>query len=84
MGTLQLYATAVLIWGSTWFVLQFQLGEVPVAVSIVLVFACAWKRRQSTDRHAQMRMRMHMHASHRIVLQDEPSLIKVCNRDGSR
>ena len=41
MGTLQLYATAVLIWGSTWFVLQFQLGEVPVAVSIVYRYLLA-------------------------------------------
>ena len=41
MGTIQLYATAVLIWGSTWFVIQFQLGEVPVAVSLVYRYLLA-------------------------------------------
>ena len=53
MSDFNLYATAVLIWGSTWLAIKFQLGVVPPAVSVVwrfalsafLLFAYAmWKR----------------------------------------
>ncbi len=36
-----LYAAAVLIWGSTWFAMEFQLGVVPVEVSLVYRYASA-------------------------------------------
>ena len=47
-----LYIVTVLIWGSTWLAIEFQLGEVPVEVSLVYRFAIAasimwlycWKR----------------------------------------
>lgn len=39
MSTLNLYATATLIWGSTWLAITFQLGVVPPAVSVVWRFA---------------------------------------------
>jgi drug/metabolite transporter (DMT)-like permease len=39
MSDLNLYAAAVLIWGSTWLAIKFQLGIVPPAVSIVWRFA---------------------------------------------
>lgn len=41
MNNLGLYLTSVLIWGSTWLVITFQLGRVPPAVSIVYRFALA-------------------------------------------
>src|SRR5262245_19743065 len=40
-GDFQLYAIAVLIWGSTWIAITFQLGVVPPAVSVVWRFALA-------------------------------------------
>lgn len=36
-----LYIATVLIWGSTWLAIEFQLGEVPVFVSLVYRFAIA-------------------------------------------
>lgn len=36
-----LYLVTVLIWGSTWLAIEFQLGEVPVAVSLVYRFGLA-------------------------------------------
>jgi drug/metabolite transporter (DMT)-like permease len=53
MSDLNLYVTAVLIWGSTWLAIKFQLGVVPPAVSVVWRFALSaflllayamWKR----------------------------------------
>ena len=41
MKNLFLYAITVLIWGSTWFAIEFQLGEVAVEVSLVYRFALA-------------------------------------------
>ncbi len=41
MPTLTLYAAAVLIWGSTWLGIKFQLGEVAPAVSVAYRFALA-------------------------------------------
>jgi drug/metabolite transporter (DMT)-like permease len=41
MSDLALYACAVLIWGSTWLAITFQLGMVPPAVSVVWRFAAA-------------------------------------------
>jgi drug/metabolite transporter (DMT)-like permease len=41
LNNLGLYLTSVLIWGSTWLVITFQLGKVPPAVSIVYRFALA-------------------------------------------
>ncbi|CAG1011823.1 hypothetical protein BURK2_04368 [Burkholderiales bacterium] len=41
MSTLSLYAAAVLIWGSTWFAIKFQLGEVAPEVSVVYRFGLA-------------------------------------------
>src|SRR5215475_4145424 len=37
----QLYAFAVVIWGSTWLAIKFQLGVVPPAVSVVWRFLLA-------------------------------------------
>lgn len=39
--TTSLYALTVLIWGSTWLAIYFQLGEVPVNVSVFYRFALA-------------------------------------------
>lgn len=41
MSNLTLYACAVLIWGSTWLVITFQLGVVPPAVSVAWRFGAA-------------------------------------------
>ena len=41
MNSLGLYATAVLIWGSTWLAITFQLGKVPPEVSVAYRFALA-------------------------------------------
>jgi len=41
MSTLQLYLATILIWGSTWLAIKFQLGIVPPAVSVVWRFALA-------------------------------------------
>lgn len=41
MDTLFLYLTAVLIWGSTWLAITFQLGKVPPEVSVAYRFALA-------------------------------------------
>lgn len=52
MKNLFLYVTTVLIWGSTWFAIEFQLGEVAVEVSLFYRFGlaaimmwgyCLWK-----------------------------------------
>src|ERR1035438_3520836 len=54
MSNLGLYLLAVLIWGSTWLVIKFQLGVVPPTVSVAWRFAlaalmllayCAFRRR---------------------------------------
>jgi drug/metabolite transporter (DMT)-like permease len=41
MSDLGLYGVAVLIWGSTWLVIKFQLGVVPAAISVCWRFALA-------------------------------------------
>ena len=41
LGNLSLYLTAVLIWGTTWIAITYQLGVVPPAVSVVYRFALA-------------------------------------------
>ena len=41
MTNILLYALVVLIWGSTWIAITFQLGEVPTAWSLVYRFALA-------------------------------------------
>jgi drug/metabolite transporter (DMT)-like permease len=41
MNNLGLYLAAVLIWGSTWFAITFQLGTVPAEVSVAYRFALA-------------------------------------------
>ncbi len=41
MSNLALYGIAVLIWGSTWLVIKFQLGLVPPAISVMWRFALA-------------------------------------------
>lgn len=54
MSNLGLYGCSVLIWGSTWLAIKFQLGTVPPAVSVVwrfgaaalILFALARLRRQ--------------------------------------
>lgn len=40
-STLSLYTTTVLIWGSTWLVIKFQLGDVDPLVSVVYRFSLA-------------------------------------------
>ena len=55
MHTTLIYAATVIIWGSTWIMIKFQLGVVPAQVSIVYRFALAslvlfaygaWQRRR--------------------------------------
>lgn len=41
MKNLLLYLVTVLIWGSTWFAIEFQLGEVAIEVSLLYRFALA-------------------------------------------
>lgn len=41
LGNVGLYVACVLIWGSTWMVITFQLGQVPPAVSVAYRFALA-------------------------------------------
>src|SRR3954469_5035013 len=41
MNNLGLYLVAVVIWGSTWLVITFQLGKVPPEVSVAYRFALA-------------------------------------------
>lgn len=53
MQNILLYLTTVLIWGSTWFAIEFQLGEVAIEVSLFYRFViaavlmwlfCLWRR----------------------------------------
>src|SRR6185503_1431553 len=41
MSPLNLYLVAILIWGSTWLAIKFQLGVVPPSVSLVWRFGLA-------------------------------------------
>src|SRR5690554_1869133 len=41
MQNILLYLITVLIWGSTWFAIEFQLGEVAIEVSLLYRFALA-------------------------------------------
>lgn len=41
MNNLALYVVTVLVWGSTWLLINFQLGVVPVSVSLVYRYALA-------------------------------------------
>ena len=41
MTNFLLYCTAVMIWGSTWFAISFQLGDVSPEVSLVYRFGLA-------------------------------------------
>ncbi|MBT8061873.1 MAG: EamA family transporter [Xanthomonadales bacterium] len=41
MNNLALYATSVLVWGSTWLIINYQLGEVAPEVSVVYRYAIA-------------------------------------------
>ncbi len=41
MKNVLLYITTVLIWGSTWFAIEFQLGEVAVEISLIYRFSMA-------------------------------------------
>ena len=41
MKNMLLYLVTVLIWGSTWFAIEFQLGEVAIEVSLLYRFAIA-------------------------------------------
>jgi len=41
MNNFGLYAVSVLIWGSTWLAITFQLGKVPPEVSVAYRFALA-------------------------------------------
>jgi drug/metabolite transporter (DMT)-like permease len=41
MNTLLLYLLPTLIWGSTWLAIKFQLGVVPVELSVAYRFAAA-------------------------------------------
>lgn len=41
MKNIFLYITTVLIWGTTWFAIEFQLGEVAVEISLIYRFAAA-------------------------------------------
>ena len=41
MGNLALYLTTVLVWGSTWLLINFQLGTVAPEVSVVYRYAIA-------------------------------------------
>lgn len=67
MNNLALYITAVLIWGSTWLLINFQLGVVAPGVSVVyryaiaaaLLFAWAWLR--------GLRLRFGLHAHARFL-----------------
>ena len=62
MQTLLLYASVVLIWGTTWAAIPYQLGDVPVPVSIgyrfvlaalvLYLFAFATRRRLTIPKHA--------------------------------
>ena len=59
MSNLLLYVATVLLWGSTWLLINFQLGEVPPSASLVYRYAiaaallfgwCVWRRRSLTFR----------------------------------
>ena len=62
MQTLLLYASVVLIWGTTWAAIPYQLGDVPVPVSIgyrfiiaalaLYLFALVTRRQLIIPRHA--------------------------------
>src|SRR3979411_1851337 len=41
MNSVSLYVACVLIWGSTWLAITYQLGEVPPAVSVAYRFTLA-------------------------------------------
>jgi drug/metabolite transporter (DMT)-like permease len=63
MSNLALYATAVLVWGTTWLLINFQLGTVAPEVSVVyrhvlaVVLLFGW----SYAKRLQMRFNLHAH-----------------------
>ncbi|MFT5139324.1 MAG: drug/metabolite transporter (DMT)-like permease [Lysobacterales bacterium] len=63
MSNLVLYSTAVIVWGSTWLIINYQLGEVAPGVSVVYRYAIAaallfaW----SAFRGLQLKYSLHAH-----------------------
>ena len=72
MPTWQLFALAVLIWGTTWIAITFQLGTVAPEASVTYRFLlagvvlyrgidCAWLRREAADADTDMQHAMTVH-----------------------
>jgi drug/metabolite transporter (DMT)-like permease len=59
MSDLALYALSVLIWGSTWLAIKFQLGAVPPAVSVAWRFAVAALMLMAYARIKRLSLRFH-------------------------
>jgi len=69
MSNLSLYAAAVLIWGSTWIGIKFQLGEVAPAVSVAYRFALAALMLLAWCRWRRLRLRLSLAAHLAIATQ---------------
>jgi len=69
MSDLALYACAVLIWGSTWLAIKFQLGVVPPAVSVAWRFALAALMLLAYARFRRLSLRFDARAHRWLALQ---------------
>jgi drug/metabolite transporter (DMT)-like permease len=68
MNNLALYVTAVLVWGSTWLLINFQLGVVAPGVSVVYRYAIAAALLFAWSAARGLRLRFDMHAHARFFL----------------
>ena len=68
MNNLALYATAVIVWGSTWLLINYQLGEVAPEVSVVYRYAIAAALLFGWIYARGLRLRYSMHAHLRFFL----------------
>jgi drug/metabolite transporter (DMT)-like permease len=69
MSDLALYALSVLIWGSTWLAIKFQLGVVPPAVSVAWRFAAAALILLAYARIRRLSLRFDLHTHLWLALQ---------------
>ena len=68
MSNLALYATAVIVWGSTWLLINYQLGEVAPEVSVVYRYAIAAGLLFGWSVFRGLRLKYNVHAHLRFFL----------------
>jgi len=68
MNNLALYITTVLVWGSTWLFINFQLGRIPPEVSVVYRYAIAAALLFAWSAYRRLRLKFGLHAHLRFLL----------------